>query len=103
MVKNPNYNSKRSRAKGRGEIEEVYGNLEFKRDLHNDFIHDRNKNIYSAFYAGLDPRRKKEMADGGMISEDKNAMSNLPPEGFQREYPSRRYSNNPYFDDSITE
>lgn len=31
-----------------------------------------------AFYSNVDPRRKQERIDAGMIREDKNAMANLP-------------------------
>lgn len=35
-----------------------------------------------------DPRRYLERLEGGIIAEDKNAMANLPQEGFQTKFPS---------------
>lgn len=43
------------------------------------------------FYKQLDPRREIERVEGSVIGNDKNAMSNCPPMGFQREYPKPGY------------
>lgn len=91
------------RAKSRNQVEDVYSNMEIKRDLHNQFMYDRVQSMYSSFYGGLDPRRRNEMADAGMVKEDRNAMSNLSGEPVHREYPRAGYYSNPYIDDSMKE
>jgi hypothetical protein len=92
-----------TRAKTRKEIRDVYSNYEIKRDMANQMSFDTYKEAYSSFYAGIDPRRKVEMADAGMIEEDQGAMSNLPKEGYQRTYPRTGFSFNPFVDDSTKE
>jgi hypothetical protein len=87
-------------ALNRRESREVYHNMEMKRDMVNDYNYDRVQSVYSSFYAGLDPRRRQEMADGGMVHEDTTAMANLSPNGFQRQYPRAGYYANPFIDDS---
>lgn len=42
--------------------------------------------IHHAFRQAIDPRRRNEVADSRMIQEDQHAMSNLPTEGFQRQF-----------------
>lgn len=91
------------RAKNRKEAQEVYANMEIKRDMHNQFMYDRVQSMYSSFYGGLDPRRRNEMSDAGMVKEDQNAMANLSPEPVHRQYPRAGYYSNPYIDDSIKE
>jgi hypothetical protein len=91
------------RAINRKEAREVYHNYEMKRDLTNQFMYDRTKELYSSFYGGIDPRRKGEMADAGMIHEDQTAMANLPKEGYQNQYPRAGYYSSNYIDDSVKE
>ena len=45
--------------------------------------HDLKENMIKQ----LDPRRWEERADASMVREDHAAMSNLSPNGFQREIP----------------
>lgn len=55
----------------------------------------------SDFYCGTDPLRRKELADGGMVREDQNAMANLPMQAIHTEYPNRFFANlSPYIDDT---
>jgi hypothetical protein len=42
---------------------------------------------------GVDPRRRIEFAEGGMVQEDPRAMANLPRQAIHMEYPK-----NPFFD-----
>lgn len=37
-------------------------------------------------YAGMEPRRRQEMEDAGMISEDHSQVANLPQEVVMRPY-----------------
>jgi hypothetical protein len=52
------------------------------------------------FDAGLDPRRKQEAADSGMIREDVNGMANLPRQAIHAEYPRGGYYTSPYIDNA---
>lgn len=45
-----------------------------------------------------DPRRRQELADGGMVREDQQAMANLSPRAIHHEYPRLGYYSNPYID-----
>lgn len=38
------------------------------------------------YYAGVDPRRRQEMRDAGMIQEDHKAVANLPQNVIMRPY-----------------
>lgn len=42
----------------------------------------------AAFMAEVDPRRRGELADGGMVREDRVAMANLPRQAIHCEYPA---------------
>lgn len=41
----------------------------------------------SEHYAGMEPRRRQEMADAGMINEDHSAVANLPQDVHYKPYP----------------
>lgn len=41
--------------------------------------------------AGVDPRRKQELADSRMIQEDHSKVSNLSEHGFQKEFNPSAY------------
>lgn len=91
------------RAISRNEILDTYKNYGIKQNLKNDFSYDNAEEMYSTFYAGIDPRRKVEMADGAMVKEDRTAMANCSPTGYQKEYPRAGYYTNPYIQDSVEE
>jgi hypothetical protein len=44
-----------------------------------------------SFYDNVDPRRKQELKDSRMISEDHNAMANLSPRFIHREFNPDRF------------
>lgn len=81
----------------------VYQGYELKREVHNTLNYARVQGIGSPLYGGIDPRRRVEMADGGMVCEDQTAMSNLPTEGYQRQYPRTGFYPNPYIQTSVKE
>jgi len=56
---------------------------------------------WAEYYAGVDPRRRQEMLDGSMISEDHRAIANLPQHVVMREYPKAGHTMAPYIDDTI--
>ena len=91
---------KGTRALGRDEAMQVYGNMQQKDQVRSGFNYERVEEVYSYLYAGLDPRRRVEMAEGGMIKEDKKAMANLPLEARHHEYLRAGYYSTPYIDDS---
>ena len=98
-----NKGRKTSRAINRDESLTVYGNVEVKSEQYSDRAYDRVEEMYSSFYAGLDPRRRQEAADGGMVKEDKTAMANLSNKPVHREYAPAGYYSSPYLDDSTEE
>ena len=65
----------------------------------------RDKNplgiMASIFYSTVDKRRRQEVADSKMINEDHTAMSNLPKQGFQRQFDTEKYVRSPWRDDEI--
>jgi len=89
------------RARSRKEALQTYSGWEIKNDEQDRFNFDRVESMYSSFYAGIDPRRRKEMAEGGMIKEDNMAFANCPSEPIHREYPRAGYYTNPYIDDTM--
>ncbi len=47
-----------------------------------------HKGLTSAeLYAGMEPRRRRELEDAGMIHEDHRAIANLPQEVMMKPYP----------------
>lgn len=71
---------------------------------YEDMYHDeQEQQAYKAFRAmrrdyGIDPRRRQEMADGGMVREDRKAMANLSNTALHHEYPKLPYYSTPYND-----
>ena len=65
----------------------------------------RNKNPFSfleaEFYSTMDPRRRQEYSDSKMVSEDHRAMSNLPMQGFQRQFDTQKFMRSPWRDDEV--
>lgn len=74
------------------------------RHRYEDMYHDeQEKEAYKAFRSmhpdyGIDPRRRQEMADGGMVREDRKAMANLSNTAIHHEYPKLPYYSTPYND-----
>ncbi len=64
---------------------------------------ERAQSAASAFYAGIDPRRRIEVADAGMVQEDYRAIANLPTRFIHSEYPRTGFKVRPYIDDSELE
>ncbi len=89
------------RQKRRDEVRAEYSamyQLEQRRDQRS---FDRTQDMTNEFYAGVDPRRRQEVADGGMIREDRLAMANLPRQAQHHEYPQAGYYATPYIDDIV--
>lgn len=60
-----------------------------------------NALMYDEYYAGMDPRRRQEMADANMISEDNKAVANLPQNVIMREYPKARFGGYSELNDTL--
>lgn len=85
------------RHESRERYAEMY-NLSEKRDQR---AFARTTDMENEFYAGIDPRRRQELADGGIVQEDMNAMANLPRQAIHHEYPQAGYYSTPYIDDTV--
>lgn len=101
--KNRDKKSEKVRTMSRNEILETYKVSGIKEEIKSDYSYRMTQEMYSSFYAGIDPRRRPEMADGSMVKEDRNAMANCPIKGYQKEYPRAGYYANPYIQDSVEE
>ena len=73
-------------------------------DLYDDekqlehIVRDRENDMKSFFWQGIDPRRRQEFADGGIIKEDYTAMGNCPTQPIHKEYPKISYYASPQDD-----
>ena len=90
---------KLERAIRRPEQEERYQGMNVKQVGRDNLAYEQIKAMSSEFYQGVDPRRRKEMADAGMIEEDHRAMANLSPDFIHTEYPRFSFFSTPYNDD----
>jgi hypothetical protein len=86
------------RAIRRHEMRDEYIEMYDQEQRRNQRAYARTRNPENEFYAGIDPRRKKEIADGGMIREDHMSMANLPRKAIHCEYPHFPYYATPYND-----
>lgn len=87
---------------GRRENRERYRALCEMGVVYDKYHLERTRDQASEYYAGVDPRRRREIADGGMVREDQNAMANLPRQAIHCEYPDEfAFRQNPYIDDTI--
>jgi len=77
---------------------------ERKREEHHEHerhIYRKSKMLNDEFYAGMEPRRRQELHDAGMIEEDHNEIANLPQHVMIKPYP-KSYHNIPEgLDDTI--
>lgn len=94
----PNYTAENRPIK-RHEIRDVYSRMYENEQDRDQRSLDRIRSAESEFYAGIDPRRRQEVADAGMIQEDHNAIANLSPRAIHREYPKAGYYSTQYIDD----
>ena len=92
---------KEERAINRCQVNKVSKNM-YKEEMELEHkAYERIENMKSSFYGGLDPRRRQEVSDGGMIEEDPKAMANLPRQARHLEYPSAGFYTTPYIDDIV--
>jgi hypothetical protein len=65
------------------------------------FNFERVDNPASFFYAGIDPRRRQEVADSGMVQEDHTQIANLSSRPVHIEYKRFGFYSSPYIDDTV--
>ncbi len=78
----------------------------FNDEMHHDKDHVARgmyrKGLTSGeLYAGMEPRRRQELEDAGMIHEDHRAIANLPQEVMIKRYPRTGPYNPEVLDDTI--
>jgi hypothetical protein len=91
------------RQRNRREVRNSMDVIEKKREALQDANFALIEDPRWHYYAGIDPRRRKEMADAGMVREDHRAIANLSTEPIHREYPRYGFYATPFIDDSILE
>ncbi len=89
------------RAIRRHEIRETYVGMYDNEQRRNQRAFARIRDMENEFYAGVDPLRRVELADGGMVREDHNAMANLSGRAIHCEYPQDGYYSTPYLDNQF--
>jgi hypothetical protein len=89
------------RAINRNEARGVYDKMNRLQQERDQRSFQSIREMENEFYAGVDPRRRQELADAGMIREDANAMANLPRQAIHHEYPQAGYYFTPYIDDTL--
>ena len=88
------------RQRNRREVRRSTKEWEIKQEEMQRLNFERVQNRNSMLYAGIDPRRRREVADSGMVQEDPNAVANLSPIPIHREYTRFGFYSTPYIDDS---
>lgn len=83
------------------DIEYVYEVENRKAKEHSNRALKRVATEDSDIFGGIDPRRRQEMADGGMIRPDMRAMANCPTQAIHHEWPAIAYYQNQYIDDTV--
>lgn len=89
------------RQRNRREARESYKGWERKQEERQRFNFERVQREESPLYAGIDPRRRQEVADAGMVQEDPNAIANLSPKAIHHEYTRFGFYSTPYIDDTM--
>jgi len=89
------------RAITRGEARGVYDKMNRLHQQRDQRAFQSIREMENEFYAGVDPRRRQELADAGMVREDHSQMANLPRQAIHHEYPQAGYYSTPYIDDTL--
>lgn len=93
----------KERAVKRKEIVQDYTDFNRDEQRHVEKSFARAREIGGAYGGGLDPRRRQEVADGGLVREDLTQIANLPRMAQHHEFPQEGYYMNPYLDDTRLE
>lgn len=70
--------------------ESEYGEMSLYERRRDELAFHRAQQLEDSFWKGVDPRRRIEKAEGGMVQEDPRAMANLSERAIHTEYPNRR-------------
>lgn len=89
------------RAIGREEIKSRYDKMQDLSQQRDQRAFANAQQMDNEFWAGVDPRRRQEVADSGMIREDHTAMANLSRTAIHHEWPQAGYYSTPYLDDTV--
>jgi hypothetical protein len=82
------YGMRKENPNERSKHEMDHFNDELKHDRGNEqAVYRRFRASGNEFYAGMEPRRRQEMEDAGMIHEDHDAIANLPQNVMMVKYP----------------
>jgi hypothetical protein len=100
------YNYKKDQANqertvNRHEIRDRYQEMFRNEQRRDQRAFQRVMDPFNEFYAGIDPRRKKEVADAGMIQEDHRQVANLSDRFIHCEFPKAPYYHSQYLADTI--
>jgi len=80
---------KNRKAMSRPGSEQEYGTMGKYERRTDELSFQRAQQVSDYFWRGVDPRRRIEMAEGGMVKEDTRAMANLSGTPIHTEYPRR--------------
>ena len=72
-----------------------------KHEEHHKKMGEHREEMHEEHYAGEKMRRKHEMADWGMIHEDRTAVANVPQEVMYHSYPKDRFDLDGDLDDTL--
>lgn len=100
MPENQYTDRAQERAIRRHEARNHYSQMYYNEQRRDQRAFERLKDMENEFFAGVDPRRRQEIADGGMVKEDQRAMSNLPRKAIHCEYPQAPYYTSNYIDNA---
>ncbi len=89
------------RAIRRHEVRSTYNTMYRDAQQRDQRAFARVRDVESEFWAGIDPRRRQEVADGGLVQEDHTQIANLPRQAIHHEYPQAGYYSTPYIDDTL--
>lgn len=72
---------------------------QYEKTFHDELLR-QDRDMYRTEHPsyGIDPRRRQEMADGGIVREDQRAMANLPARAIHHQYPKLPFYSTPYND-----
>ena len=75
---------------------------QYEKTFHDELLR-QDREMYRTEHPsyGIDPRRRQEMADGGMVREDQQAMANLSNKAIHHEYPKLPFYSTPYVDSLV--
>jgi hypothetical protein len=89
------------RQKSRKQVRRDTAEWDRKQAEREAFNFARVSNSASDLFAGIDPRRRQEVADSGMVQEDHTQIANLSGTPIHHEYKRFGFYSSPYIDDTV--